>query len=345
MAKVKIRGYLSSHLLPEYKDSEDFVFVLGYRINQLCNERLAVLKERANGNSCVEIRYDRIDEEGAALITAIFSARLGLKHTKTSVGNQVHAGCGFVSCIFTNRIMDYIYHTLTWPDVNIEIFRSKTFPSKTRYHPESPSSLYRELLDDLQNGADSMADLEIVCAGGEKVLAHSLVLKLRSQYFKTMLLQGFRESKEGIKLPHSKEEIQLVVQFLYTGRLEEAAMLDLDTLFPLLSVAHEYQITTLEAHCMDLIEEYLLEKKLTQEQALELINTMALCDVKDNIFLIPALKVLNLSENEWLANILKRGMVSSWILPDLLCIAVRQSFTKLEQLLVETITNRLTANK
>ena len=88
------------------------------------------------------------------------------------------------------------------------------------------------------------SDMTLVSNTGDHLPVHSLLLKARSTYFRTLLSTRWQPGKE-VRLQVGKEALTMIITFLYSGKLdkEEVAV---EVLFEVLQNARMMQITDLE---------------------------------------------------------------------------------------------------
>ncbi len=117
-------------------------------------------------------------------------------------------------------------------------------------HVDIPCST---LVEDMRKAFASQlgADVRLVAADGNVVLAHKIILAARSEAFRALLYGGMRESQEKeIHFPDIKYEVlSLLVEFLYTDN----AHITGDIVVGLFMAADLYQLTRLRALCENFI--------------------------------------------------------------------------------------------
>lgn len=89
----------------------------------------------------------------------------------------------------------------------------------------------------------------------EKIYAHKSILCFTCEYFQKMFCNGMSESgMNHITLPDIEpEEFLAVMNFLYTGELQDNSMTSPDTVLGVLELADRYQIIPLREFCLNYI--------------------------------------------------------------------------------------------
>ena len=113
-----------------------------------------------------------------------------------------------------------------------------------------------DLLGSLKN--PDFCDIKILANDGE-IPAHSLILRIRSEYFRAMFNNNCVESSSSlVKIPYPKVVVEKLIIYLYTGEMEFedlqlGLLLDLLDLLRLMNLSGDFK------H----VESYLVERRLS----------------------------------------------------------------------------------
>jgi len=104
---------------------------------------------------------------------------------------------------------------------------------------------FQDLLTD-HKIIDETSDFKIVCQG-EELKCHKLVLSLRSDFFKKMFNQEYKESNEGFMTTtdFNAQTMKSFLKYLYTDSIDQV---EID--YDLLRAAHLYDFKKLISECV-----------------------------------------------------------------------------------------------
>lgn len=109
----------------------------------------------------------------------------------------------------------------------------------------SPSTFHTNCMDGLLKSA-KFSDVTLICPEYKQISAHRNLL-LASPYFCGLFGSNFgQENKKVVKVENDFESMQIVVSFLYTGRVEEEEVINWPDLY---QAASFYQVNNLARHC------------------------------------------------------------------------------------------------
>jgi hypothetical protein len=97
------------------------------------------------------------------------------------------------------------------------------------------------------------ADVIFKCKDGE-ISAYSVILKARSDVFKTMLESSFAEAAtKTIELEHSVKTATALKKYIYAAKTPEMGELNIKELFELYSLADQYMLAELKSEIFHII--------------------------------------------------------------------------------------------
>jgi len=133
-------------------------------------------------------------------------------------------------------------------------------PFGTTYSTEAPAKRMKffdytaKLSSDLASMLDNedFSDITFII-GDQPIKANKKLLAARNQYFKGLLCGNLRESTENvIRIEDTGfEAFRIVLQFLYSGLLEEISV---ECAYSVLPLAHKYMIKELQDICVDVLK-------------------------------------------------------------------------------------------
>ena len=93
------------------------------------------------------------------------------------------------------------------------------------------------------------ADVKLVCADGETLQAHKVVLGVSSPYFKTLFLGPWKENDSNIiQIPESSSlVVSAFLKFMYTGQLDSKVLEE--NVRSLLGLSSQYMLPSLQMLC------------------------------------------------------------------------------------------------
>lgn len=97
--------------------------------------------------------------------------------------------------------------------------------------------------------------------------AHKLILAVQSPFFKTRFEPRWERADDRVELNDVKPEIlEMVLQYMYTGKIEKIKELSTDCIYELFSISDEYGLDKLRGTC-----EATLEKNIQVENVVDLL--------------------------------------------------------------------------
>ncbi|POG76866.1 hypothetical protein GLOIN_2v851760 [Rhizophagus irregularis DAOM 181602=DAOM 197198] len=139
----------------------------------------------------------------------------------------------------------------------------------------------QEVSNDFENLLETDEEYDVIIYAGEnealkEIHAHSLVLRTRSQYFRTGFSKKWAEKKDGkfiFKKPNISPKIfNIILRFIYCGKIN-LANLQGSEILKFLMAADELNIQTL----IPCIQEYLINHRhefLRQQNSIEILETI-----------------------------------------------------------------------
>jgi len=121
----------------------------------------------------------------------------------------------------------------------------KPYLAKPSMIPLVDGPTFQDLLKD-RKIIDETSDFKIVCQG-EELKCHKLVLSLRSDFFKKMFNQEYKESNEGLMTTtdFNAQTMKSFLKYLYTDSIDQV---EID--YDLLRAAHLYDFKKLISECV-----------------------------------------------------------------------------------------------
>ena len=121
----------------------------------------------------------------------------------------------------------------------------KPYLAKPSMIPLVDGPTFQDLLKD-RKIMDETSDFKIVCQG-EELKCHKLVLSLRSDFFKKMFNQEYKESNEGLMTTtdFNAQTMKSFLKYLYTDSIDQV---EID--YDLLRAAHLYDFKKLISECV-----------------------------------------------------------------------------------------------
>merc|ERR1719282_1446060 len=121
----------------------------------------------------------------------------------------------------------------------------KPYLAKPSIFPLVDGPTFQDLLKD-RKIMDETSDFKIVCQG-EELKCHKLVLSLRSDFFKKMFNQEYKESNEGFMTTtdFNAQTMKSFLKYLYTDSIDQV---EID--YDLLRAAHLYDFKKLISECV-----------------------------------------------------------------------------------------------
>ncbi|XP_072023797.1 kelch-like protein 25 [Amphiura filiformis] len=117
-----------------------------------------------------------------------------------------------------------------------------------------------EALNDLRK-ENQLCDI-VVNVGGRAFNAHRGVLAASSSYFKAMLTSGFSETdQEEITIDGKAEHFEILLQHIYTGKLDVYERTNQDDVCSILEMANYLQLMDVLSTCTSLIQDWYTELK------------------------------------------------------------------------------------
>ncbi|MBS4168483.1 BTB/POZ domain-containing protein [Parachlamydia sp. AcF125] len=339
-----IDTYVKRRIKPTYASKyQDFVPLVVQRVDKACQECFISIKKQKLKFLCEE-SYN-LDEEGAYMVGELLNRKyeigFSLQLVHFSASSSVHAwGPEFLKIQGSGPTQRSAQIRFWWTPQNPYLFEDTKAIKK--HYQYDPAGCSKSLLAFAKTATET--DVVFVSAHGEKIPAHSLLLKLKCDYFKNMLKGDFKEaSSKVIEVPYSAAGVKGLVQFIYEGQTD-LPFKDLEGRLELLAMSHEYGISDLFNYSVDLINEFLKKRPHLQAESVEhLIVASELYAVED--FFIPCLiaaeRLENLTEETSDQKKVNWDAIPFHLYTKLLKIAMNQHLKKVEQKISLAINQRL----
>lgn len=254
--KEIIASYVKEKTIPVLSELyQDFIPRIEKRIETIVLDWLSKIKDRANsGHFTWKVNCNAEVE----IITNIMSRKYDLK-LKIEKGYILEKN-SLDEEIFPSAERSVV--SFGWSEKNGHLYGVKRF----RLNEELCN---RGLFVDATKGFNT--DVTLVSKEDEKVVAHSVVLASRSEYFRTMIKGSFKESNSGVcDVPCSTANLRNLIQFLYVGTIDPASHKHLKQLLELLEISHLID-HDLFNHCCDLIS-ILLNDRLDADIIIQILS-------------------------------------------------------------------------
>lgn len=328
--RERIASYVKENIIPVLSDLyQDFIPTIEKRIETIVSEWLSNIKDRANSGHFTWVVNCNAEAE---IITQIMSRKYDLKFKTQEIYRQCEKN-SLHKEIFLNAEKRIV--TFGWSEKNGHLYGGKRFCLNEEL-------CNRGLFADANQGVGT--DLTLVSTEGDKVVAHSIVLTSRNEYFRKMIKGSFKESNSGVcDVQCSTSNLKNLIQFLYVGTIDPASHKQLEQLLELLEISHVID-HDLFNHCCDLIS-ILLNDSLNADIIIEIIAKSLVYNIDE--FLKPCLIAAetleknNSDAKEGSDKCVDWSQIEPKMLTSLLVIASKNQLDHVEKKLQETINQKL----
>ncbi len=223
-----------------------------------------------------------LDDDGFDFIRDIFTQKLEITHLHGTWDGSTGLGYTNLKSILVENIPNApngrnFTISLCWKPDNPYLYPMKR---KRRYcnDPAMSAKCHLELAKQSVG-----TDFAIVSKqDGTSIPIHAIYTYNQTDYFRKLLGSGLSESKtKSVTLDYSKESIEQMRHFIYTGELEKNPDSSQDAV-ELLKLSHELDMRNLYDHCLDELDQLFSDsEKLEIQQLLSILQAACLFKEED----------------------------------------------------------------